>query len=179
MTSTIKLRDICHARSGDKGDTANIGLVAYDPAHYPWLVEHVTAEAVAAHLGVRVRGPVRRYELPKIDALNFVIEGALGGGVTRSLFIDGHGKGFSAILLDLEIPPPPVPSLGREAARPAPARDGKVVRLGGRFGLRGRPPGGRARARGERRRRLPGLRLPVGEDDHRVHAAQARRRHRL
>ena len=131
MTSTIKLRDICHARSGDKGDTANIGLVAYDPAHYPWLVEHVTAEAVAAHLGVRVRGPVRRYELPKIDALNFVIEGALGGGVTRSLFIDGHGKGFSAILLDLEIPPPPVPSLGRDAARPAPARDGKVVRLGG------------------------------------------------
>ena len=132
---SVKLRDICHARSGDKGDTANIGLIAYDPAHYPWLVEHVTADAVAAHLGARVRGPVRRYELPKIGALNFAIEGALGGGVTRSLIIDGHGKGFSAILLDMEVAAPPPASSGADAVPPAPptapAPGGMVVRLGG------------------------------------------------
>lgn len=136
MASPVKLRDICHARSGDKGDIANIGLVAYDPAHYTWLAEHVTAAAVTAHLGARVKGPVRRYELANIGALNFVVEGALGGGVTRSLVLDGHGKGFSSILLDMEISaPPPELSSEADAARPArrstPGPNGKVVRLGG------------------------------------------------
>ena len=107
MTNGIRLREICHARSGDKRDIVNIGLIVYDQVHYRWVKEHVTAEAVSEFLKDLARGPVERYELPKIGALNFVVHNALGGGATRSLRIDGHGKGFSAILLELEIGPPP------------------------------------------------------------------------
>jgi hypothetical protein len=99
----VKLRDICHARSGDKGDTVNIGLICYDLANYPWLARHVTTEIVLAHFGKWVRGPAERYELPRVGALNFLIHGALDGGVTKALMIDGHGKGYSTILLELEI----------------------------------------------------------------------------
>jgi hypothetical protein len=99
----VKLRDICHARSGDKGDTVNIGLVCYREEDYPWVAKHVTAEAVLRHFGRWAKGPARRYELPNIAALNFLIDGALDGGVTSALIIDGHGKGYSTILLELEI----------------------------------------------------------------------------
>lgn len=99
----VKLRDICHARSGDKGDAVNIGLICFEPQDYPWIESHVTADAVLAHFGRWVRGPARRYVLPKIGAINFVIEGALDGGVTKALMIDGHGKGHSTILLEMEV----------------------------------------------------------------------------
>ena len=98
------LREIAHARSGDKGDTSNVSVIAYDAADYPLLVRHVTVERVRAHFAGVVRGDVRRYELPRLGALNFVLEGALGGGVTRSLALDAHGKGLSSALLAMEIP---------------------------------------------------------------------------
>jgi hypothetical protein len=98
------LREIAHSRTGDKGDTSNISVIAYDAADYPLLVRHVTAERVRAHFAGVVRGQVTRYELPRLGALNFVLEGALGGGVTRSLALDAHGKGLSSALLAMEIP---------------------------------------------------------------------------
>jgi hypothetical protein len=98
------LREIAHSRTGDKGDTSNISVIAYDAADYPLLVRHVTAERVRAHFAGVVRGQVTRYELPRLCALNFVLEGALGGGVTRSLALDAHGKGLSSALLAMEIP---------------------------------------------------------------------------
>ncbi len=100
----MKLRAIAHARTGDKGDTSSISLIAYDEADYPRLVEHVTAERVAAHFSGILRGEVSRYEIPSLGALNFVLRRALGGGVTRSLALDPHGKSLSSALLDLEIP---------------------------------------------------------------------------
>lgn len=98
------LREIAHSRTGDKGDTSNISVIALDAADYPLLVRHVTAERVRAHFAGIVRGAVTRYELPRLGALNFVLEGALGGGVTRSLALDAHGKGLSSALLSLPIP---------------------------------------------------------------------------
>jgi len=98
------LRQIAHSRTGDKGDTSNISLIAYEAADYPLLARHVTAERVKAHFADIVRGDVTRYELPRLGALNFVLEGALGGGVTRSLSLDAHGKGLSSALLSMEIP---------------------------------------------------------------------------
>ena len=98
------LRDIAHSRTGDKGDTSNISVIALDAADYPLLVRHVTAERVRAHFAGIVRGGVTRYELPRLGALNFVLEGALGGGVTRSLSLDAHGKSLSSALLTLTIP---------------------------------------------------------------------------
>jgi hypothetical protein len=99
----MTVRDIAHARTGDKGDICNISLIAFDPRDYPRLVEHATPERVKALFGGIVRGDVRRYELPDLGALNFVMTGALGGGVTRSLALDAHGKALSSLLLDLEI----------------------------------------------------------------------------
>jgi len=99
----MKLREIAHSRTGDKGDTSNISVIAYDPKDYSLLAERVTVERVAAHFARIVSGPVRRYELPNVGALNFVIEGALGGGVTRALTLDAHGKSLSSLMLDLEI----------------------------------------------------------------------------
>jgi hypothetical protein len=101
--SKVKLRDICHARSGDKGDTVNIALICYDGRDFDWIRRHVTTEAVMRHFGRWVKGPARRYEMPRIGALNFLIDGALDGGVTCALMIDGHGKGFSTILLEAEV----------------------------------------------------------------------------
>ncbi len=100
----MKLRDIAHSRTGDKGDTSNISVIAYDEADYPFLCEHVTAERVRAHFAGIVAGEVTRYELPAIGALNFVLTGALGGGVTRSLALDAHGKSLSSALLSLDLP---------------------------------------------------------------------------
>jgi hypothetical protein len=102
----MKVRELAHGRTGDKGDTLNVSVIAFDALDYPHLIRQLTAERVKAHLQSVVRGEVRRYELPGIGALNFVLEHALGGGVTRSLALDAHGKSLSAALLDIEIPPP-------------------------------------------------------------------------
>lgn len=99
----MRLRAIAHARTGDKGDTSSISLIAYDESDYPRLAREVTAERVAAHFAGIVRGEVLRYEIPSLGALNFVLHKALGGGVTRSLCLDIHGKSLSSALLDLEI----------------------------------------------------------------------------
>ena len=99
----MKLRDIAHSRTGDKGNTSNISVIAYDPKHYPLLRAQVTSERVKAHFAGVVGGEVVRYELDNICALNFVLHQALGGGVTRSLALDAHGKSLSSALLDLDI----------------------------------------------------------------------------
>jgi hypothetical protein len=99
----MRLWEIAHSRSGDKGDTSNISVIAFDPNDYPLMVERLTAERVASHLAKIATGPVLRYELPNIGALNFVLEGALAGGVTRALTLDAHGKSLSSLMLDLEI----------------------------------------------------------------------------
>src|SRR6202165_3998984 len=101
----MKLREIAHSRTGDKGNTSNISVIAYDEKHYPLLLAQVTSARVRAHFAGVVEGEVVRYELPNIAALNFVMTGALGGGVTRSLALDAHGKSLSSALLDLEIDP--------------------------------------------------------------------------
>jgi hypothetical protein len=100
----MKLRELAHARSGDKGNVANIAVIAHEPGDFAYLAEHVTAERVRAHFADIVRGKVERYELPGIGALNFVLHEALGGGVTRSLSLDSHGKTLSSSLLEMEVP---------------------------------------------------------------------------
>lgn len=102
----MPLSRIAHTRSGDKGDTSNIGVIALDPRHYPVLVREVTAERVKQHMGDLVRGPVERYELPNLGALNFILHEALGGGGTVSLRVDAQGKSMAAALLSLEIEVP-------------------------------------------------------------------------
>lgn len=99
----IPLSQIAHTRSGDKGDTVNIGVIAYRAEDYPTLLREVTAERVKAHFGDLVKGNVTRYELPNLCALNFLLDEALGGGGTLSLRIDAQGKTFGAALLSLEI----------------------------------------------------------------------------
>jgi hypothetical protein len=100
------LRDIAHSRAGDKGNISNISVIAYDPKDYPLLEKHVTAERVREHFSDIVQGEVQRYTLPALGALNFVLHGALTGGVTRSLALDAHGKSLSSAMLSLEIPEP-------------------------------------------------------------------------
>jgi hypothetical protein len=100
----VQLRQIAHSRTGDKGTTANVSVIAYRAADYPLLERHVTAGRVKEHLRGIVRGEVERYALPRIGALNFVLHRALDGGVTRSLALDAHGKSLSYALLSLEIP---------------------------------------------------------------------------
>lgn len=99
----MKLRDLAHARSGDKGDVSNISVIAYDRAAFVQISRMLTPERVKQHLGRIVRGEVRRYDLPALMALNFVLHGALGGGVTRSLALDAHGKCLSGLLLELDL----------------------------------------------------------------------------
>jgi hypothetical protein len=98
-----RLVDLAHARSGDKGDTANIGLIALKPQYYPLLVKRVTAARVARHFKGMIKGPVERFELPNLYALNFLLHGALDGGGTISLKTDAQGKVFSTALLRMEI----------------------------------------------------------------------------
>ena len=102
----VPLVQLAHARSGDKGDSSNIGVVAYDESLYPILLEQVTADRVKRHFGTWVEGPVTRYELPNLCALNFVLRGALDGGGTVSLRTDAQGKVLSAALLRMEIEVP-------------------------------------------------------------------------
>ncbi|HET6970322.1 MAG TPA: hypothetical protein VFH92_04290 [Phenylobacterium sp.] len=99
------LRDIAHVRTGDKGDISQIAVFAYRAEDYPRLLASVTPEAVARHFGRLSGRAIIRYELPDLHALNLVLEGALLGGVTRSLALDAHGKTLGAQLLDLPIPP--------------------------------------------------------------------------
>ena len=99
----MKLWDIAHSRTGDKGNISNISLIAYDSKDYELLKDRVTAEKVKEHFRGIVKGDVFRYELPNIYALNFVMQAALGGGVTRSLSLDMHGKALSSYLLNMEI----------------------------------------------------------------------------
>jgi hypothetical protein len=110
----VQLVDIAHARSGDKGDTANVGLIALRDDLYPLLVENVTAEAVKKHFGPMVKGDVERFELPNLGALNFLLHGSLGGGGTLSLMTDAQGKTFSTALLRMyiDIPEDKAASLG-------------------------------------------------------------------
>ena len=105
MTMEIRLVDLAHARSGDKGDTANVGVIAYEPEHYGLLVERLTAAAVKEHFGDLV-GKVERFELPNLHALNFLLHNALDGGGTVSLMNDAQGKVFSTALLRMEIDVP-------------------------------------------------------------------------
>lgn len=102
----VQLVQLAHARSGDKGDSANIGVVAYAPEIYPILVEQLTAERVRAHFSAWVHGEVKRYELPNLWALNFVMRCALDGGGTVSLRTDAQGKVLSAALLRVELEVP-------------------------------------------------------------------------
>ncbi len=102
----VQLLDIAHARSGDKGDTANVGLIALKPEWYPVLHEYVTRDAVAMHFKGLIDGPVDRFELPNLNALNFLLHGALDGGGTLSLKTDAQGKVFSTALLRMHIEVP-------------------------------------------------------------------------
>lgn len=100
----ILVHDLAHARAGDKGNTSNIAVIAYDDAGWELLHRELTPERVThafAHLGA---GPVRRYEVESLRALNFVIPNVLAGGVTRSLRLDPHGKTLSALMLGIELP---------------------------------------------------------------------------
>ncbi len=98
-----RLYDLAHCRAGDKGNTSILSLIAYRDEDYALLAREVTTARVREHLAQLVKGPVTRYELPNIGALQFVCEGALGGGVTTSLNHDAHGKSYSFALLSMEI----------------------------------------------------------------------------
>lgn len=103
MTRRIRLLQICHARSGDKGDTSDISLFANDEAAWHMIREQVTQERVAEYFRPVARGPVEMWEVPNVMALKFLVHGALGGGAPRSLRSDNLGKTFAAALLRLEI----------------------------------------------------------------------------
>ena len=99
----MRVYDLAHSRAGDKGNTSNISVIAYEPAGWKLLREELTEARVMDAFAHIATGPVKRYELPKLMSLNFVIEGALGGGVTRSLAQDAHGKSLSSLMLAIEI----------------------------------------------------------------------------
>jgi hypothetical protein len=101
----MMLRDIAHVRTGDKGDISQIAVFAYRESDYPLLARVLTPQRVAAHLGGLPVRSVHRYDLPMLGALSFVLDGALRGGVTRSLALDAHGKTIGAQLLDLVVDP--------------------------------------------------------------------------
>ena len=107
MSRTVTLREIAHARAGDKGNRSNVAVFAFDAAHYEVLRDQLTAERLKRELGALLTGPVARYELPSLAGLNFVMDDALEGGVNESLNLDGHGKSWSSMVLGLEITLPP------------------------------------------------------------------------
>jgi hypothetical protein len=113
----LALRDLCGYRSGDKGDTSDVALLAYDDVVYALIVEQVTADKVQAHFGAMVHGEVTRYEAPNVRALNFVLRGALGGGGPKSLRSDNLGKTLGGALVRLEIDVPDAIA-ARRRARP-------------------------------------------------------------
>ena len=97
--SQVRLFDLAHARSGDKGDTVNVGVIARKQEDYEFLKTYLTVERVKAHFGDMVKGKVERFELPNLGALNFLLHGALDGGGTVSLMTDAQGKTFSTAML--------------------------------------------------------------------------------
>ncbi|MCI8894810.1 MAG: hypothetical protein HFI42_10530 [Lachnospiraceae bacterium] len=99
----MKLKEIAHARTGDKGNISNISLIPYQESDYELLLEQVTARRVKEYFGEICQGEVVRFELPGIKAMNFVLDQALGGGVTRSLALDRHGKALGMALLEMEL----------------------------------------------------------------------------
>jgi hypothetical protein len=105
MTDTMRVWDLAHGRSGDKGDVCNVGVIAYDDDGFSVLKQQLTPERVTAHFGELVTGTVERYEMPNIRALNFVLNGGLDGGGTQSLRSDALGKVMYAWLLRMEIDP--------------------------------------------------------------------------
>jgi hypothetical protein len=115
----IQLVDIAHARSGDKGDTANVGLIALKPEWYDLIVREVTRDRVARHFEGVITGGVERFELPNLKALNFLLHGALDGGGTLSLKTDAQGKVFSTAMLrmKIDVPDAEAKKLGLPAAR--------------------------------------------------------------
>jgi len=113
----VRLLDIAHARSGDKGDTANVGVIALEPRWYPLLERYLTRERVAQHFDGLITGGVERFELPNLNALNVLLHGALDGGGTLSLKTDAQGKVFSTALLRLVLDVPDADT--RAAALPA------------------------------------------------------------
>lgn len=100
------LRDIAHSRTGDKGNISNVSVIAYEMANWPLIEAAVTPERLRAHLAWLEIGEIERFTLPRLGALNFVLHGALKGGVTRSLALDAHGKCLSSAILDMEIAGP-------------------------------------------------------------------------
>lgn len=114
----VPLLAIAHARSGDKGDTANVGVIALDPAWYPVLAEYLTRDRVAEHFRGLITGGVERFELPNLHALNFLLHGALDGGGTLSLKTDAQGKVYSTALLRLllDVPDARAAALGLPGA---------------------------------------------------------------
>ena len=109
----VLLQHVAHTRSGDKGNTSNVMVIAYEPEFYPLLKAQLTAERFKAHYPGVVNGPVTRYEVDGLEVLNFVAEDALGGGVSRSLCLDNYGKALSSAILgfELEVPDALVPKL--------------------------------------------------------------------
>jgi hypothetical protein len=99
----IPLSRLAHARSGDKGDTANIAVIAWDAAAFNFLTSQLTAERVATYFASQITGPVERFEAPNLMALNFILRGALGGGGTVSLRTDAQGKTLAAALMNMEV----------------------------------------------------------------------------
>lgn len=118
-TRTVQLLRLAHARSGDKGDTANVGVIAYRPEFYPILVEQLTPERVKNHFQGICQGEVERFEMPNIGALNFLLHNALGGGGTVSLRTDAQGKTLSTAMLrmQVEVPEEIAERLDREPVR--------------------------------------------------------------
>jgi hypothetical protein len=102
--NSVLLHTLAHARTGDKGNRSSISLIAFDAKHWPLLVEHVTEDRVAQLFAYRKPTAVRRYLLPKLHAMNFVLDDVLDGGVNGSLNLDSHGKSLSGLLLSLTIP---------------------------------------------------------------------------
>jgi len=99
----MKLKEIAHSRTGDKGNISTISVIAYKEEDYSLILEKVTSAKVQEYFSKMSKGPVERYELPTLHALNFVVNNALGGGVTRSLRIDKHGKTLGSFLLEMEL----------------------------------------------------------------------------
>jgi hypothetical protein len=106
LTRSIRLGDLAHTRSGDKGNRSNIGVVANDASAYTWLQAHLTSSAVADFLGPMGVGQVTRYEIPGLHSFNFVVDHALAGGASRSLRLDTQGKALGVVLLEMKIPAP-------------------------------------------------------------------------
>ena len=107
---SVRVYDLAHARAGDKGHSVNISVIAYDAAAYDHLARHLTSARVMDAFGNLAKGPVHRYPLPRIRAFNFVVEHALGGGVTANMSQDLHGKSLSSLMLTIELPDPDRPA---------------------------------------------------------------------